>query len=188
MNVLGCKLKKLFNTYRPVVVFVALFFASYIEMSLVYGLYLNVYAGTHKAADPITNLVAGQSSQLIETFGYSAQVLPALDMPHMKLIINNRYTANIIEGCNAVSVILLFVAFVLAFAQQLKKTMLFLLAGITLIYSINLVRICILAIALYEYPEQGDFLHGVVFPGIIYGMVFLLWVLWVKINKTETNE
>ena len=115
-------------------------------------------------------------------------MLPALDMPHMKLIINNRYTANIIEGCNAVSVILLFVAFVLAFAQQFKKTMLFLLAGITLIYSINLVRICILAIALYEYPEQGDFLHGVVFPGIIYGMVFLLWVLWVKINKTETNE
>ena len=180
-------LKNLINTYRPVLIFVGLFFSTYIAMSLLYGAYLNHYEVTTSKADPVTKLVAAQSSMLIESFGYVAQILPDTSAPHMKLIINDHYIANIIEGCNALSVIILFISFVLAFAQGFKKTFLFLLAGTTLIYAVNLLRICILAIALYEYPNQSDFLHGVVFPGIIYGMVFSLWVLWIRIIKKQTK-
>jgi exosortase family protein XrtF len=176
-------LKKLFTTYRPVLIFVGLFFTSYIVMSLLYSGYLNTYVKVENGADPITNLVASQSAALIESFGYNAQVVPSMDAPYMRLSIHNTYIANIIEGCNAISIIVLFISFVVAFAQGFKKTIIFLLAGSVLIYAINLVRICILAIALYTYPEQGNFLHGVVFPGIIYGIVFLLWVLWVRIIK-----
>ncbi|WP_271855141.1 exosortase family protein XrtF [Patiriisocius marinus] len=180
-------LKNLINTYRPVLIFVGLFFSTYIAMSLLYGAYLNYYASATGTADPITNLVAIQSTALINSFGYDAQILPDTSAPHMKLIINDHYTANIIEGCNALSIIILFISFILAFAQGFKKTFLFLLAGTSLIYAVNLVRICILAIALYKYPNQSDFLHGVVFPGIIYGMVFLLWVLWIRVIKKQSK-
>ncbi|GER58172.1 hypothetical protein ULMA_02800 [Patiriisocius marinus] len=156
-------------------------------MSLLYGAYLNYYASATGTADPITNLVAIQSTALINSFGYDAQILPDTSAPHMKLIINDHYTANIIEGCNALSIIILFISFILAFAQGFKKTFLFLLAGTSLIYAVNLVRICILAIALYKYPNQSDFLHGVVFPGIIYGMVFLLIGLLVLIRTFESQ-
>lgn len=180
-------MKKLFKIYRPVLVFIAVFFASYIAMSLLYGAYLKYYAGNSNLTDPITNLVAAQSKKLVETFGYKAEMIPETNAPWMKVIVNDKYIASIIEGCNAVSIMILFVAFILAFAQGFKKTLFFMFAGVALIYAVNLVRICILVIALYEYPEQDDFLHGVVFPGIIYSMVFLLWILWVKSNKKPKN-
>jgi exosortase family protein XrtF len=45
---------------------------------------------------------------------------------------------------------------------------------------LNVIRIALIAIALYHYPEQEHLLHGVVFPLFIYGVVFLLWVIWVN--------
>ena len=65
----------------------------------------------------------------------------------------------------------------------------FIFTGIVLIYSVNVLRISILAIALYKYPQFSNTLHGVVFPAIIYGMVFLLWMIWVRmLTKTETEN
>ncbi|WP_317045218.1 hypothetical protein [Formosa algae] len=63
---------------------------------------------------------------------------------------------------------------------QLKKAVLYVLAGTTLIYMVNVLRIALISIALYYYPESEHLIHGVIFPLIIYGMVFLLWVFWVN--------
>ncbi len=143
-------------------------------------LYLNASITGNYYPDFITNLVANQSSELISSFGYEAKVLPHKTETSMKLFINQEYLARIVEGCNAVSVIILFVAFIISFAENFKKTFLFLFAGATLIFAVNILRIAILAIAIYEYPKFTDTLHGVVFPAIIYGMVFLLWMIWVR--------
>jgi hypothetical protein len=32
---------------------------------------------------------------------------------------------------------------------------------------------------LLHYPSSRDFLHDIVFPLFIYGVVFLLWIVWV---------
>jgi exosortase family protein XrtF len=142
--------------------------------------YLNASITGNNYPDSITNLVANQSSELISSFGYEAKVLPHKTETSMKLFINQEYLARIVEGCNAVSVIILFVAFIISFAENFKKTFLFLFAGATLIFAVNIVRIAILAIAIYEYPKFTDTLHGVVFPAIIYSMIFLLWMIWVR--------
>lgn len=106
----------------------------------------------------------------------------------MKLLINDHYLARIVEGCNALSVMALFAAFIVAFHQRLKSTLLYIIVGAVLIYCANLFRIVLLAIALYEYPQYEEFLHGVLFPAIIYGMVFLLWVVWVRRIPEKTVE
>ena len=136
--------------------------------------------------DFITNLVAKQSSELISSFGYDAKVMPHDTETSMKLYINQTYLARIVEGCNAVSIIILFIAFIISFAEKLKKTLLFLFAGGALIYAVNILRIAILAIAIYKYPEYTETLHEVVFPAIIYGMVFLLWMIWVRMLPKTT--
>ncbi|HEX9601553.1 MAG TPA: exosortase family protein XrtF, partial [Mariniflexile sp.] len=56
----------------------------------------------------------------------------------------------------------------------------YILSGSVLIYTVNLLRIVLLTIGLYHYPYQNDVFHTVVFPAIIYGVVFLLWVFWVN--------
>jgi exosortase family protein XrtF len=181
-------LRALFGKYRSVVRFVLLFLGSYLILSFLYAGYLQLSKGGAYAPDFITHLVAKQSSDMITGFGYKATVIPSTTAPIMELYVNSKYLARIIEGCNAISIIILFMAFIIAFYEKRKKTILFLLAGAVLIYAMNVLRIVILAIALYEFPEQKEILHGVVFPGLIYGMVFLLWMLWVRTLKPRKAD
>jgi exosortase family protein XrtF len=182
-------LKSLFIKYKSVVRFVLLFLGTYLLLLFLYSLYLSASKGGNYQPDFITNLVANQSKAIISSFGYLAEVVPHSSKTSMQLVINNQYLAEIIEGCNGISVIILFISFIIAFAKKFKKTFFYLLAGCVLIYGVNLIRIAILAIALYKYPQYQEFLHGIVFPSIIYGMVFLLWVYWVRnITKSTIEE
>ncbi len=159
-----------------------------------YSFYLTQAKDGVYPPDFITNLVAKQSSSLLKGVGYEAAVAPHEAQPTMKLFVEGQYLARIIEGCNAMSIIILFIAFVVAFGQGIKKTTLFILGGAVLIYGVNIIRIAILAIMLYHYPQYDSVLHSVVFPGIIYGMVFLLWMVWVRglkqtaVSKSEINK
>ncbi len=181
-------MKSLFLKYKPVIRFVGLFLGSYLLLSVCYSGYLNLSEGSEYPPDPVTNLVALQSSLLINSFGYEAEVVPHNLEPTLKLFVNGKFLARIIEGCNSISIIILFISFIISFAEKLKKTLLFLFVGAALIYSVNIVRIAILAISLFEYPNQKEILHGVVFPGLIYSMVFLLWMIWVRMLKTQKTE
>tara|TARA_R110002074_G_scaffold18908_8_gene60839 strand:+ start:11704 stop:12201 length:498 start_codon:yes stop_codon:yes gene_type:complete len=152
----------------------------YAVLSMAYKLYLDYSDGTKFYPDYITNLTAKQSESLLDSLGYDASIEAHPNEPSMKLIINNKYVARVIEGCNSVSVIILFVSFIIAFSGRLKPTIIYLLAGSVLIYAVNLLRIVVLSIGLFHYPWRRNILHSIIFPLIIYGMVFLLWMVWVN--------
>lgn len=182
-------MKELFRKYQSVLRFLLLFLGSYIILSLIYGGYLALSKGDSNTSDFITQLVAEQSSAVLNTLGYNAEVIANEALPSMQLWVEGVWVGRIIEGCNAISIIILFAAFIIAFSASFKKTLVFLFAGATLIYAINIVRIAILAIALYQYPEYQEVLHTVVFPGIIYSLVFILWVVWVRnLNLSKRNN
>lgn len=158
-------------------------------MTFGYKFYLQLSTGAVYYPDYMTHIVAQQSADLLQTLGYEAQVLPHPDEASMKLFINEKYVARVIEGCNSVSVIILFMAFILAFSGRFKTTIIYLLAGSVLIYVVNLFRVVILSVGLYHYPWRKDILHTVIFPAIIYGMVCLLWVVWVnRFSKIASNK
>ena len=162
-----------------------MFLGSYLVFTLLYNLYLEFFRSPVYYPDYFTHLVAKQSEALISSFSYNAQILPHQSELSMKLIVNDAYLARIVEGCNAISIIILFASFVLSFFGKLKLTLLYLLAGAAIIYAMNIIRIAILAIGIYEYPEYTDFLHSIVFPLIIYGTVFILWLIWVRIYSRK---
>ncbi|TXG37517.1 exosortase family protein XrtF [Seonamhaeicola maritimus] len=173
-------LKALFLKYKAVVKFILTFLIVYGALSLLYDLYLRYSGSTKYYPDYFTNLVARQTEILLNTVGYQSQILPHPNEPSMKLILNGKYLARVIEGCNSFSVIILFVSFVVAFSGKIKTTIVYILSGSVMLYVVNLFRIVLLTIGLYHYPEYENILHTVVFPAIIYGMVLLLWVLWVN--------
>ncbi|MCF7567582.1 exosortase family protein XrtF [Sabulilitoribacter arenilitoris] len=148
--------------------------------SVLYHFYLEVSEGSKYYPDYLTHLVAKQTESLLNTFGYSTQVLPHPDEASMKVVVNGKYIARVIEGCNAVSVIILFLSFVIAFSGKLKTSLFFIISGSILIYAANLLRITLFTIVIYHYPEKQSFLHDVLFPLAIYGFVFLLWIFWVN--------
>ena len=183
-------MRELFKKYKSVVRFILTFLLTYIVMSFVYKFYLDFSDGSKYYPDYITNTVAMQTEDLLNVFGYESQALVNPDEPSMKLIVRDKYVARVIEGCNSVSVIILFVSFIIAFAGRKRTTFLYALAGSVLIYAVNLLRIVILSIGLFHYPWRKEILHTVIFPLMIYGMVFLLWMFWVNrfSNLNKENE
>lgn len=168
---------KSIQKYKSALGFIVKFFVVYAILTYVYSLYLSNFEGE---PDGVTRMVAQQTKSIINTLGYEANVEVHESEPTMKLLVHGNYVGRIVEGCNSVSVLILFITFVIAFTGNLKNTILFLLAGSVLVYLANLIRIVILGIGLYSFPDQEYLLHQIVFPTIIYGMVFLLWMLWVQ--------
>lgn len=176
-------MRELFVKYKSVIRFVVLFLGTYLVLGILYSVYLKASQNGAYFPDYITQLVAEQSAAVLDGFNYNSVLRKSVLEQGMLLTINNEYTVNIVEGCNSVSVIILFVAFIIAFAEKFKKTFLFIFAGTVLIYIVNIIRIAILTVALYKYPQYENVLHSVIFPGIIYSMVFILWMVWVRMLK-----
>lgn len=178
-------MKKYFIQYRPFLLFLGKFFFVYIILTFIYQFYLSTFC--EDCIDGITENV----SFLTEKFSNIVSVKLTLinNYMHYDIIYKNKIVAKIIEGCNAISVVVLFISFVVAFSGKLKQTLVFILGGSLFIYILNIIRIIILSILIYYYPEQEHILHGVVFPLIIYGAVFILWVIWVnKFSKYAKKQ
>lgn len=171
-------MKKYLIQFKPFLIFIGTFFAVYILLTYIYKSYLNTFASND--VDGITCIVSDNVGYLMQIFNFDILIQKSLTGPYFEVWYNKKYVIRIVEGCNAVSVIILFVSFVIAFSGKFKTTLLFILLGSLFIYLLNVVRIAVLTILLFHFPEKTHILHGVLFPLIIYGLVFILWVFWVN--------
>lgn len=181
-------MKKYFVIYRPFLVFLGKFLLTYLILTLVYKIYLSLYDVQQFEVDSFTQIVANQTRDLMLLFNCDAGIAPNIKESAVNIFYNQRSMARIIEGCNGLSVIILFISFVVAFSGKIKPTLLFLLGGSLSIHILNVSRIALLCVLMYYYPKQQHLLHGVLFPLFIYGVVFLLWIIWVnKFSKYATR-
>lgn len=171
-------MKKYLAQFKPFLIFVSIFFLTYIVLTLVYKFYLNRYGAID--LDGISLFVGKNVEFLLRLFDYNIIIQKSSQNPWLEIILNNMFLARLIEGCNAVSIMILFVSFVAAFSGKLSKTLLFILFGIVTIYILNVLRIALLIVLLFYFPEKTSLLHEIVFPLIIYGYVFLLWIFWIN--------
>ena len=167
---------------KTVILFLIKFFGAYILLFLTYSFYLSKTQKTvgQFSCAPITKTVAAQTEFLLNSVGYNAEIEQHSEEVSVKLFMNDKFVARIIEGCNSISIIILFISFIIAFSSNFKATFLFIVVGSLLIYFLNIFRIAFISIALYKYPQYEYVLHDIIFPLIIYGITFLLWFLWIK--------
>lgn len=173
-------MKKYLIIYRPFLFFLGKFLLTYLLLTFVYEGYLNQFDTSKFEVDGFTHLVAKQSKDALLFFNYDSNIAPNTKEPSVNLFYNQKLMARIIEGCNGLSVIILFVSFVIAFSGKIKATILFVFGGSLLIHILNVFRISLLCILMYYYPNQQHILHGVIFPFFIYGVVFILWIIWIN--------
>lgn len=179
---------------RTLIIFLIKFFATYFILFGVYSVYLHKtqQKGDIFSCSPITKEVAHHVEIVSNLMGYKASVEQHSGELSMKFNLNGEYVARIIEGCNSFSIIILFLAFIIAFSGPLKATILFGIFGSVLIYIVNLLRIIALSVLYYRFPEYQKVLHDLLFPAIIYGLVFVLWITWVtfysNIRKDEYKK
>jgi len=181
-------IKEIVRNNKAVLKFLLVFFGSYTLLALLYQVFLNHVTFEGYYPDVITHHVATQSYNVIDFLGFDASIFKDSSSPSMVIAINNENVVRVIEGCNSISVIILFLSFVLAFFKGLKSTLLFIMLGAVSIYIINIIRVALLVLGLYFYKDYGDFLHDILFPLFIYGVVLLLWLIWIRKYKHNTSR
>jgi exosortase family protein XrtF len=142
-------------------------------------MYLQQYDEKNNELDAFTEMVAFHSVKLMGVFNENVTSQSHQFQPAIQVIYNDVYVARVVEGCNAISVMILFAAFIFAFSGRWHKTILYIFIGIILLHVLNCIRIALLCFSLFHYKQYGSFLHGTIFPLFIYGAVFVLWILWV---------
>ena len=131
-------------------------------------------------ADPFTQMVTNHSAGLLQLVGFETSILASGTVANVALQFAGKTVVNVYEGCNAINVSILFVAFIVAYKGSFKRTLIFGLVGLLAIYLFNLIRVSGLFLVAKFFPDQLYLMHKFVFTGVIYAFVFALWFIWVK--------
>jgi exosortase family protein XrtF len=152
------------------------FLGIWLLLFLLYQWYLNHFSGN---VDGFTKIISDQSAFLLNFTGYETVTKDFPSHETVQFYINGKVATRMVEGCNAVSVMIMFLAFVFAFYKGVK-TFSFAFAGIVLLYILNLFRIYVLNVIVVDFPVLTKHAHDYFFPAIIYGGVVVLWLIWIN--------
>ena len=175
----------MFKDFQPVLKILVRFVIIYLTLLFLYQLYLNIYIG--KEIDVFSFLVANQVQQCQNFAGFPTQLYNDAKLESVWFYTVDKYTTRMVEGCNAVSVIILFVAFIFAFYKG-YRTFIYAGLGILFLHIINVLRIAGLNIIYFRFPNYGKAAHDYLFPAVIYGSVVLLWLVWIKFFILKNDE
>lgn len=163
--------------FKPVLSILLRFIIIYLVLLFAYQFFLTSFE--KEGLDPFSRMIAEQVRSIQNSLSYPTQLYNDVKGQQVWFYVKTEYVTRMVEGCNAISVMILFVAFVFAFYKG-SKTFLFVLAGLVLLYVMNLLRIVGLNIVMADYKEYGKISHDFIFPAVIYGTVVVLWLIWIK--------
>lgn len=157
---------------NPLLRFFVLFSVLFLFWYFIYDLWLHPQGIIDEKIIDVTIIF---SSDILEWMGYDTYTYGARQMG-----IEGTSGLFIGDNCNAITLMALFSGFIIAFPGKIKNKLWFIPAGCLLLFFTNVMRICALAvIEVYSYTWM-QFNHTYTFTIIIYGLIFLLWMLWVK--------
>ncbi|HEY8401111.1 MAG TPA: exosortase family protein XrtF [Cytophagaceae bacterium] len=128
----------------------------------------------------LRNSEAYTSKLLLGSLGYEASFKDNRANTATIIYINSNRILSIADSCNALVLFVIFAGFIIAYPGKWKTKLWFLPVGIITIYLFNVLRISALALIQVHSPEYLDFNHHFTFTFIIYGYIFLLWVLFIN--------
>ncbi|TWP29092.1 exosortase family protein XrtF [Apibacter muscae] len=166
--------------YKSILIVLVKFFCVYLVLIGLYYLYLNFYQNKLQTCDPYTEIVAKQSATLLNFVSVNSMAIHINHNNFMFFAIDSKISSIVNEGCNALSVIILYIAFIIAFANTWRNTTIFLLSSVLIIYITNLIRIAFLNYIFHTFPSYSNLAHDYIFPVIIYGIIIFFWMVWIK--------
>ncbi len=122
-------------------------------------------------------------SDLINFFAPLEQVLAKQNH-----LLSAKADLEIVRGCDGAGALFLVVSAVLVFPSGLKRKLLGLLLGIGLIYSLNLLRICVLYFVIAYQPSWFQLIHTYVAPTlmVVLGCFYFAW--WAFGSTNQSHE
>lgn len=96
------------------------------------------------------------------------------------IISDNQYQLIVADGCNALDLFVLYTGFLWCVPAGAKRMLLFAVAGIAGIFSLNMVRLYILTILAINHSPLLHFAHHYAFTLVVYSCIFGGWMLYTK--------
>lgn len=170
----------MFREFKPIFFFLLKFFVAYIVLTFLYSMYLEPYLSEYKIADPFTAWTTDTAVGLMNFVGFDADSVQVAGEPYKRFWLDGKFASIVNEGCNAISVMIIFVSFIIAFSTSFLQTSIFIFLGLVAMLVTNIIRVALLTYIFRYMPEYSQSAHDYLFPAIIYGMVVILWLIWVN--------
>ncbi|MFA5668057.1 MAG: archaeosortase/exosortase family protein [Balneolaceae bacterium] len=126
--------------------------------------------------------IIGVSAGIIKSMGFDVYTINRI------IGIGENSGVEVVDGCNGISAIGLFLGFIIAFPGPWKSRLSFSILGIGIIYIVNVIRIVTLTITKVKWPAFFDFTHDYSTTGIFYIVIFVLWMVWVNYNTLPSTK
>jgi exosortase family protein XrtF len=162
--------------FKEILYILLRFLGIWLILFLAYQLYLNQFSGN---IDYFTKTLSNQIRFLLNKSGYETVTVDFHSHETVQFYIRGKVATRMVEGCNAISIMIMFLAFIFAFYKGLSSVY-FAFTGIILLYLLNLFRIYFLNVIVISYPGFSKAAHDYFFPSVIYGGVVVLWLVWIN--------
>jgi len=174
----------MWDDFKPAFFFLAKFLAIYLVGNIIYGLYVESF---DYRPDPLTEEVTFQTATALRLAGENAEASINPNGPTVFVTNADKIIISVFEGCNGINVMIIFIAFIVAFGGSVKTMTWFIPAGILLIHLFNLLRISLLYFAAIHYQQFFYYVHKYIFTAFLYLVVLALWAVWVfRFNTKKT--
>lgn len=172
----------LLKDFKPALLFLGKFLGIYLVGNVLYGIYISHY---NPKADPVSRVVTSQTSACLNLAGENTTYQQHPFKNSVELLQNGNTVLSVFEGCNGLNVMIIFVAFVVAFNGPVSRMLWFIPAGLIVIHLVNLGRIGLLYFVAQEYEQYFYYVHKYFFTAILYLVVFALWAAWVSLPRRQ---
>ena len=161
---------------KKAILFVVSMLGVYLTLQLLYDYVISPYT---EIDSRLIGLIISQAEGVLVYMNYELLIPNPIYDNHMGIA----STSGVIIGnpCDGLSLFILFTSFLLVFSGKWWFKIIYILIGIGLIHFLNVFRIVALALLVKYYPESLDFHHSYTFTLFIYSIIFLVWMLRIKV-------
>jgi exosortase H (IPTLxxWG-CTERM-specific) len=130
---------------------------------------------------PVVALDASISSFILNLFGVGTTAT-------REVISSPSYSISVARGCDGLEAMALFAASLLAFPASWKYKLIGLVAGLAILFTLNIGRIVSLYITGLHYPKLFEFMHVEFWQAIFIIFAVGLWIFWIKWTRKEATH
>jgi exosortase family protein XrtF len=167
-----------------------LFLGKALLLYIVWNLLYQGWISKHTLLEQqMTSSLGVVSSKLMNRLGYNTTAIDDFKDPqaaYSKILLDGQPLVLIAHACNGLTLLVLFIGFILIYPGDWKVKTLYILLGSILIYLINVIRILILLLNMIYFQGSFDFNHKYTYTIAVYVCVFVLWMLWANRFSKKT--
>lgn len=169
--------RQLLKEFWPSLRFLMIFVGIYLTGNILYGIWIERW---RPLPDPMTEVATRQTAYLLRTLAEPISFERSSVDPVVILFRSEKLVLRIFEGCNGINVMIVFVAFLVAFKGKWTRMAVFGIFGLGVIHVANLLRLVLLYFMAVYQPTYFYYFHKYLFTAVLYAVVFALWFFWMR--------